>query len=108
MLVVFHATQSLFQTGWFVESLATQTLVIFVIRTARNPFKSRPSNALIATVLIAVLIGMLLPFSPLASLLGFVPLPPLYFLFLISATITYLLLVELIKRRLMWKWLAEQ
>jgi Mg2+-importing ATPase len=101
MLTVFHASESLFQTGWFVESLATQTLVIFVIRTAGNPFRSQPSRALTLTTLVVVLFGMLLPFTPLAGALGFVPLPPLYFLFLLVATITYLVLVQIVKRLLM-------
>jgi Mg2+-importing ATPase len=97
MLAVLHATESLFHTGWFVESLATQTLVIFIIRTAGNPFQSRPSRALTATTLVIVLVGMVLPFTPLAGALGFVPLPPLYFLFLLVATITYLALVQVAK-----------
>src|SRR5262249_2340456 len=71
-----------FHTGWFVESLATQTLVLFIIRTAGNPLKSRPSRPLTATVLLVVGLGTLLPFIPLAATLGFVPLPFSYFLFL--------------------------
>lgn len=105
MLKVFHASETLFHTGWFVESLATQTLVIFIIRTAKNPFKSKPSAPLSITVLTIVAIGIFLPFSPLANPLGFVPLPLGYFLFLSGATLAYLMLVELIKKRLMWKWL---
>jgi Mg2+-importing ATPase len=100
LLKVFHASDRLFHTGWFVESLATQTLVIFVIRTAGNPLRSRPSAALSATTLLVVLIGMALPFTPLATWLGFTPLPAAFFIFLIAATVTYLLLVEMFKRRL--------
>jgi Mg2+-importing ATPase len=101
LLVVFHANATLFHTGWFVESLATQTLVLFVIRTAGNPFKSRPSRPLIVTTLAIVVVGIALPFSPLAHLLGFAPLPPAYFLFLTACTATYLLLVDVVKRWLM-------
>src|SRR5206468_9339473 len=101
MLRVFHAAPPLFHTGWFVESLATQTLVLFVIRTAGSPLKSRPSVPLAVTTLLIVLTGILLPFTPLAADLGFTPLPGLFFLFLLGMTITYLLLVELVKRRLM-------
>ncbi|MGZ3638788.1 MAG: magnesium-translocating P-type ATPase, partial [Ktedonobacterales bacterium] len=75
MLSLFHASQELFHTGWFVESLATQTLVIFIIRTAGNPLKSRPSRPLAITTIAIVLIGVLLPYTPLAYALGFVPLP---------------------------------
>ncbi len=101
MLNVFHASKALFHTGWFVESLATQTLVLFVIRTQGNPFKSRPSRPLTITVLAIVAIGILLPFLPLAGALGFVPLPPAYFTFLLVAVVIYLGMVEVVKRKLM-------
>jgi P-type Mg2+ transporter len=106
LLNVFHASPTLFHTGWFVESLATQTLVIFVIRTAGNPLLSRPSPALAATTLLVVLIGILLPVSPLAGPLGFVPLPGGFFAFLAAVTITYLLLVGMAKRGLMRRLMA--
>jgi Mg2+-importing ATPase len=98
LLRVFHATPEEFHTGWFVESLATQCLVLFVIRTAGSPFRSRPSPALTATVLGAVIVGAALPFGPAAHALGFVPLPPKFFAFLFAATATYLGLVEVAKR----------
>ena len=101
LLWIFHASEALFQTGWFVESLATQTLVLFVIRTAGNPLRSRPSRPLAGTTVLVVLIGVLLPFTPLAVTLGFVPLPGAYFVFLGGVTLTYLILVQLVKRRLM-------
>ena len=103
LLHFFHADQVFFHTGWFVESLATQTLVLFIIRTAQNPFRSRPSAPLAATTLIVVAIGVLLPFSPLANALGFAPLPAVYFAFLAIATIVYLWLVEVGKRILLRK-----
>lgn len=101
MLKVFHASEALFHTGWFVESLATQTLVLFVIRTAGNPFRSRPSLPLTITTLGVVGVGLLLPFTPLSDVLGFTPLPGKYFLFLAAMTVTYLIFVEVVKRRLM-------
>jgi Mg2+-importing ATPase len=104
LLHVFHAGPVLFHTGWFVESLATQTLVVFVIRTANNPLRSRPSTPLIITVLLVVAIGILLPYTPLARPLGFTPLPGLYYLFLIGMTLAYLLLVELVKRPLLKRY----
>jgi Mg2+-importing ATPase len=106
LLWVFRASEALFQTGWFVESLATQTLVLFVIRTAGNPFRSRPSLPLAVTTALVALIGVILPFTPLAATLGFVPLPGAYFVFLGGATVTYLILVELVKRRLMRRLLG--
>ena len=70
---------SLFQTGWFVESLLTQTLIIHVIRTNKIPFiQSRASLPLIFTTAIVMAVGMCLPLSPIASYLGFTPLPALY------------------------------
>jgi Mg2+-importing ATPase len=101
LLRTFHASEQFFHTGWFVESLATQTLVIFVIRTAGNPFRSRPSRALALTTLLVVLVGVIIPFTPLAAWLKFTPLPAGFFVFVAFATGTYLLLVELVKRRLM-------
>lgn len=103
MRAVFHASEPLFHTGWFVESLATQTLVLFVIRTASNPLRSRPSPPLAVTTCLIVILGLVLPFTPLAGGLGFVPLPGLYFLFLAAMTLTYLLLVESVKRWVMKK-----
>ena len=84
-----------------MESLATQTLVLFVIRTVGNPFRSRPSLPLAVTTVLVVLIGVTLPFTPLAAALGLLPLPGAYFLFLGGVTMTYLVLVEVVKRRLM-------
>jgi Mg2+-importing ATPase len=101
LLHFYHANEVQFHTGWFVESLATQTLVLFVIRTSKNPFRSRPSGPLIATCLAVVAIGMYLPFSPVAGALGFTALPAGYYSFVAVATGVYLLLVEAAKRRLL-------
>jgi Mg2+-importing ATPase len=106
LLKVFHASEQLFHTGWFVESLATQTLVIFIIRTAGNPFRSRPSLALTATTSAVVMAGIVIPFTSLGRVLGFTPLPLSFFLFLAGATVTYLLLVEVVKRKLMRRLLG--
>src|ERR1022692_4847258 len=81
LLHYLHASERLFHTGWFVESLATQTLVLFVIRTMGNPFRSRPSRSLTATTLLIVAIGIVLPVTPIADLLGFTRLPVAYFAF---------------------------
>ena len=98
MLLVFRAGPHLFQSGWFVESLATQTLVIFVIRTRRLPFlRSRPGRALLGASLGSVGLAAVLPFTPLASLLGFRPLPLPYFLVLAGMVAVYLALAEAAK-----------
>ncbi|HXE65208.1 MAG TPA: magnesium-translocating P-type ATPase [Bryobacteraceae bacterium] len=97
LLHFFRAGESLFHTGWFVESLATQTLVLLVIRTSGNPFRSRPSLPLVATILLSIVVGLLLPFIPAANALGFTPLPLSYFAFLGAATLTYLWLVHFVR-----------
>jgi Mg2+-importing ATPase len=98
MLGVFHAGAPLFRTGWFVESLATQTLVIFVIRTAGRPWANPPSQALAWGVGTSVAIGIALPFTPLAGWFGFAPLPPLFFAALVVMIVAYLGIVEVVKR----------
>jgi Mg2+-importing ATPase len=100
MLRVLHASHSEFRSGWFVESLATQTLVVFVIRTRRVPFfRSRPSVPMLVAPVVCALIGAVLPFTPLAGFLGFATLPVSFFLILLGMIATYLLLVEIVKRR---------
>jgi Mg2+-importing ATPase len=99
MIWVFNAHAPLFRSGWFVESLATQSLVIFAIRTRRIPFfRSRPSAPLVAATIVGVTIGVLLPYSPLAHVLGFTALPPGFLAALVVMIPIYLLLVELGKR----------
>ncbi|HWD39080.1 MAG TPA: magnesium-translocating P-type ATPase [Fimbriimonas sp.] len=100
MLKLFHAGPTEFRTGWFVESLATQTLVIFVIRTRMLPWQSRPSAALTWSVIAVVVLGAVLPFTPIARPLGFVALPLSYFAFLAVVTLLYLGAVEALKRKI--------
>jgi rhodanese-related sulfurtransferase len=100
LLWVFDADATLFRSGWFVESLATQSLAIFAIRTRRVPFfRSRPSRPLLVSTLVCVTIGVLLPFSPLADTLGFTSLPAGLVVVLAAMIPLYLLLLELGKRR---------
>jgi P-type Mg2+ transporter len=96
MLWAFHAGESLFQSGWFVESLCTQTLVIFVIRTRRVPFlRSRPSRPLLATTLACVAVAVALPFTPLRGPFGFVRLPLDFLAIVAGMVVVYLVLVEI-------------
>ncbi|MDD5669701.1 MAG: magnesium-translocating P-type ATPase, partial [Candidatus Omnitrophica bacterium] len=95
MLFVFKSSPALFHTGWFIESLCTQTLVIYVIRTGKIPFiESRPSTFLVLTSLFIVAAGISIPFSSLAKPFGFVVPPPSYFLVLIVIVGSYLFLVQ--------------
>ncbi|MGO4382990.1 magnesium-translocating P-type ATPase [Specibacter sp. RAF43] len=99
MLFVFKAAPGEFRAGWFIESIATQTLIIFAIRTRRVPFlRSRPSGGLLGASLGVVAAGVLLPLSPLAGVLGFDPLPVPFFLALLAMTVVYLVLAEGIKK----------
>jgi Mg2+-importing ATPase len=100
-------SESLFQTGWFVESLLTQTLVIHVIRTNRVPFlQSRPSWALMVMSAAIMAVGVAIPFSPLGPYLGFSSLPALYWPLILATLILYVALTQAVK---MWllrrKWI---
>ena len=102
----FHGNPALFRSGWFIESLATQILVVFVIRTATSPLRSRPSAMLVLTAGGALAAGMLLPFTPIASALGLVAVPATYFAYVAGVVVAYLLLVEVVKRRIMARLFA--
>jgi len=109
MLYVFGAwtNPALFQTGWFVESLLTQTLIIHIIRTNRIPFlQSRASWPLIATTLAVMMIGIWLPFSPIGSALDFQPLPPLYWPLILLTLLCYAFVTQMVKGWLLrHKWI---
>ncbi len=99
MIFAFHAAPGEFRAGWFIESIATQTLIIFAIRTRRVPFfRSRPSAGLLGASLGVVALGVYLPLSPLGAVLGFSPLPVPFFLALLAMTVVYLGLVEAAKK----------
>ena len=98
MLHVFHAGEEMFHTGWFIESIATQVLVIFVIRTRFNPLTSRPHPLLAGTSLAVVAVAALLPLTPIGAALGFVALPLDFFSILMAMVIVYLMAVEGVKR----------
>jgi len=96
-LVAAHS-QSLFQTGWFVESLLTQTLIIHIIRTNKIPFvQSRPSPFLLATSALVMAIGIAIPFSPLGRYLGFTALPAAYWPFVGGTLVAYVVLTQVVK-----------
>jgi Mg2+-importing ATPase len=107
MLFVFDAWDdpTLFQTGWFVESLLTQTLIIHIIRTAKLPFiESRASGALLITTLVIAGIGVALPYTALGAVLGFKPLPLAYWPLLAAMLVLYAVLTHLAKRYFVRRW----
>jgi Mg2+-importing ATPase len=100
LLLVFHATAPLFQTAWFIESIVTQTLIIFIIRTRLSPFyRSRPSWQLALSTVAVVAAALVVPFLPLGAAFGFVPLPPHFYLVLAGLVVGYLAVVEVVKVR---------
>jgi Mg2+-importing ATPase len=104
LLIVFNAAAALFQTGWFIESLVTQALVIFVIRTRLTPFyKSKPSRFLVLSTFGVVTAALILPFTPLGEVFKFVIPPAGFFVFLVGFVCAYLVLVEVVK-----KWFYKQ
>lgn len=98
LLYWLDAGERLFQTGWFIESLATQVLVIFVIRTRGSPLASRPSPWLAAAAAVVVAVALLLPLTPAGAWFGFVAPPPFFYGVVAAMACAYLLLVELVKR----------
>jgi Mg2+-importing ATPase len=98
---------SLFQTGWFVESLLTQTLIIHVIRTNKIPFFQSNASAFVLVMgVVTMSIGVAIPFSPLGRYMGFTSLPPLYWPLLALTLVSYLVLTELVKTSLLRrKWI---
>lgn len=98
MLYVFHATEPEFQTAWFIESLATQVFVIYVIRSRYSIFTSQPSKWLAVTTLACVAAGVIIPYTALGAFFGFTPLVAPYLIAISVLVISYLILVENIKR----------
>jgi Mg2+-importing ATPase len=101
LLFAFDASAGVFRAGWFTESLATQTLVVFAIRTTGSIVRSRPSGALITGVALAAAAGVAVPLSPLADPLGFERPSILLLVALGGVTVAYLAMVEVAKRRLL-------
>jgi Mg2+-importing ATPase len=104
LYLIMKAPEDLFHTGWFLESLITQTLVIHIIRTNKIPFiESKPSKYLVITSLAIVMLGIIIPYLPLAEEIGFVHPPAIFFVYLTIIVILYLLLVNFVK-----KWFVKK
>ena len=97
LLHLFGADEAFFQTGWFIESITTQVLVVFAIRTRRRLFRSRPHAFLVAMALGTVAVAIVLPFLPVGRWFGFAAPPALFFVYLVVATAAYLAVVEMAK-----------
>jgi len=101
LLLVLRAAPAVFRTGWFIESLVTQTLVLLVIRTTENPLRNRPSTAMAVAVFAVVLAGIALPYTTLGLPFGFTRPSATFVLFVVGTTVVYLGAVEVVKRRVM-------
>lgn len=108
LIKLFGAGEALFQTGWFIESLATQSLVIFIIRTRKRPWESRPHRVLASLSIGVVLAGIIIPLSPIGPWFGFVSPPFTFFLFLFVAVAAYLALTEAVKHAFYGYWSSRQ
>jgi Mg2+-importing ATPase len=100
LLLVLHASPQQFRTGWFLESVISACLIVLVLRSRRSFFASRPGKWLVAATLTVIAVTLILPFTPMAALFGFRPLPLLFFPVLIGIVTIYMLCAELAKRRL--------
>jgi Mg2+-importing ATPase len=94
---MLHASVDKFRTGWFIESVVSASLVVLVIRTRRPFFRSTPSVYLISVTLLACLATFLIPYTPLADLFGFTPLPLYFMLIVIVIVAAYIFLAEIVK-----------
>ncbi len=98
LLFVFHASERQFQTGWFIESIVSATIIVLVIRTHQTLVKNKPGKYLLAVTLLVALVAMLLPWSPLASLLNFTQPPIVFYPAMFAIVTCYLLSAELVKK----------
>jgi P-type Mg2+ transporter len=97
LLTVLHATQDQFRTGWFLESVISASLIVLVIRSRKPFFKSRPSKYLFVATILAVIVTVILPFTPLGEIFGFSQLPVLFLLLIAIIVVGYIISAEMVK-----------
>jgi Mg2+-importing ATPase len=98
LLWVFHASEAMFQTGWFVESLLTELAIALVVRTRRTLFESRPGRFLFRSTMALIVLTLLAPYLPFANVFGFVPVPVMLMMFIVGIVVLYVASAELLKR----------
>lgn len=98
LLFIFHAAEKEFQTGWFIESVVSATLIVMVVRSKKNPLKSKPGKYLFLATLFVALFALLLPLMPFAPLLGFIALPFKFYVAMLGIVFLYIVSAELAKK----------
>jgi Mg2+-importing ATPase len=98
LLFIVHATDVQFQTGWFIESVVSASIIVLVVRTRKPFYKSRPSKYLALTVFLIAILAAVIPYTPLSGLMGFAPMPPWILLVIAGIVALYILTVETIKK----------
>jgi Mg2+-importing ATPase len=97
LLLLMHANVRQFRTGWFIENIVTAALIVLVIRTQKPFYRSRPGTALLIATLAAVVASIILPYTPVAHVLGFTPVPPIFLLALAVIMVFYIVVAEVAK-----------
>ncbi len=97
LLIILHATQEQFRTGWFLESVVSASLIVLVIRSRKPFFKSRPGKYLLIATLLTTIVTLILPFTPLGEVFGFIPLPISFLLIIGVIILFYIITAEMVK-----------
>ena len=95
---ILKVKETAFQTGWFIESILTELFILFIVRTHKNFFKSKPGKYLFIATIATVIVTVILPYTPLAQPLGFQPLPTEFLLLLAAIVGLYIVCAELVKK----------
>jgi Mg2+-importing ATPase len=98
LLLILHATTDQFRTGWFIESVISASVIVLVIRTRKSFFRSKPGKYLLIATLLIVVVTIIFPFTPLAELLGFQPLPITILLVIGMIVVLYIIAAEMVKK----------
>ena len=98
LMLLFHSDAAQFRTGWFIESVISASIIVLVIRTSKPFYKSRPGKYLLIATGCVALAAMLIPYTPLAGLLGFTPISPIILLTIAGIACLYILITEIAKR----------
>lgn len=108
LLMLLKAPMNEFRTAWFIESVVSAAFIVLIIRTFRPFYKSRPSKALLSSVILIIVVTLLLPFLPIAPYLGFTKISGVFYLFILLVVVFYMVFVEVAKRVFLKRWLKAR